>query len=593
MEIYELKGRLADRAESVARMLLPNGKMGSGEWKVGSALGEAGESLSISLRGSKAGIWSDFATGDAGDLIDLWRTVRGQTLSIALDDVRDYLGIEKPLFTKPKREVFTVPQKPKCAAPKGPVLEYLTGRGLSETTLSAYKIGEQGRCVVFPFLRDGSLHLAKTRDIDNGKPKPTEANCRPILFGWQAIPDDSRTIVITEGEIDALTMYEYGYPALSVPFGGGSGGKHKWIDHDFHHLDRFETIYLCMDMDGPGLEAAEDISDRLGKHRCRIVELPQKDANECLVNGVTVADIKQAFDDAKHLEPEELVSAAEFYDDVHATFYPTTSTEGYTVPWDRLSNLVRFRPHELTLWTGASGSGKSQLLSHASVEMMHQGAKICMASLEMTPAQSLKRMAKQAGDIDVPTDEFLREILNWMDGKLWMFNLVGKERIDRLLDVFEYARRRYGVDTFIIDSFMRLGIGVDDYKAQDAAIFHLTDWVVSRPVHLHLVAHARKSNDSTQAPATEDVKGTSEIGANAFNIISVWRNRKLEEDLEAAKISGDDELRQHLEEMPPVSLTIAKQRNGDYEGKKSVFFDSRNYRYYGSKKDNRRYISKK
>ena len=72
MEIYELKSRLADRAEAVARMLLPLGKMSSGEWKVGSASGESGGSLSINLKGNKAGIWADFATGQGGDLIDLW-----------------------------------------------------------------------------------------------------------------------------------------------------------------------------------------------------------------------------------------------------------------------------------------------------------------------------------------------------------------------------------------------------------------------------------------------------------------------------------------------------------------------------------------
>ena len=591
MEIYELKSRLADRAEAVARMLLPLGKMSSGEWKVGSASGESGGSLSINLKGNKAGIWADFATGQGGDLIDLWCAVRSMSLTVALEDVRDYLGVEKPTFVKPKKETFTLPKKPQCSAPKGPVLEYLTSRGLSEKTISAYKVGEQGRSVVFPFIRDGVLHLAKTRGIDNGKPKPTEANCRPILFGWQAIPSDLRTIVITEGEIDAMTMFEYGFPAVSVPFGGGSGGKHNWIDHDFHHLDRFESIYLCMDMDGPGLEAAEDISNRLGKHRCMIVELPAKDANECLTSGLSTEVIEKCIMDAKHLEPEELVSASDFYDEVHATFNPTESTEGYTVPWKNLANLIRFRPNELTLWTGSSGAGKSQLLSHASVEMMEQGAKICMASLEMTPAQSLKRMVKQAGDVEKPTDEFLKATLDWMDGKLWMFNLVGRERIDRLLDVFEYARRRYGVDTFIIDSFMRLGIGVDDYKAQDAAIFHLTDWVVARPVHLHLVAHARKSNDRSEAPGTEDVKGTSEIGANAFNIISVWRNRKLEEDLATAEINGDDEKVSHLEGIPPVLINVAKQRNGDFEGGKGVRFDSRNYRYYDGQKDNRRYIS--
>ena len=49
------------------------------------------------------------------------------------------------------------------------------------------------------------------------RPIPTAADCEPVLFGWQAIPDDAREVVITEGEIDALSMAAYGFPALSVP----------------------------------------------------------------------------------------------------------------------------------------------------------------------------------------------------------------------------------------------------------------------------------------------------------------------------------------------------------------------------------------
>jgi|TARA_R110000751_G_scaffold25759_2_gene69544 twinkle protein len=585
MEIRELKQRLADRSESIAKHLLPNGKKINGDWKVGSTDGEAGQSLSVKI---SEGIFTDFATGEGGDMIDLWGSVKGLTLTETLCEVRDYLGVEAPTFTKPRREKFKKPDRPKCQRPTGPVLQYLEGRGLYLKTIDAFKVAERGTDVIFPFIKNDELILAKFRPMD-GKPMPTEAGCKPILFGWQAMSDDARELVITEGEIDAMTMHQYGFNALSVPFGAGSGGKHNWIAHEYTDLERFETIYLCMDTDGPGLEAADDLSERLGKHRCKIVELPYKDANECLQKEVTADQIQEAVNAAKQIDPEELCRASDFYDAVHESFYPSdTAQSGYSTPWKGLEEL-RFRPHELTLWTGSSGAGKSQLLSHATVDMMAQGAKCCLASLEMTPAASLKRMVKQAGGIDVPTDQYLKDTLDWMDDKLWLFNLVGKEKIDRLLDVFEYARRRYGVDTFIIDSFMRLGIGVDDYKAQDNAIFQLTDWVVQRPVHLHLVAHARKSENSG-VPDTEAVKGTSEIGANAFNVLGVWRNRKLEDQLSQARLQNDEEEIRHLEAIPPVSINVAKNRNGDFEGKRGLHFDLRNYRYYSGQRDSRQYV---
>ena len=592
MEITELKARLNDRVEAVCDILLPAGKRNAKQYEVGSINGETGKSLKVCLSGDKKGVWSDFASGEGGDLIDLWKSARGQTMVEALDDISDYLGVTRNEPMAPKKQTFTLPDKPQCSAPKGAVLEYLTGRGLTEKSISAYKVGECGNNMFFPFIWGNDAALIKVREaIDGGKPKPTSSGCRPVLFGWQAIQDSDRIVTICEGEIDALSLYEYGYPALSVPFGGGTGAKQQWIEHEFHNLDRFETIFICMDTDEVGQAAASEIVERLGRHRCKIVQLPEKDANGCLAASCPKAEIDECFAHASHEDPDELVSASEFFDSVNEIFRPTDkAAEGYTVPWDDLRNKLRFRPHELTLWTGASGAGKSQVLSHAIVDMMHQDAKVCLASLEMVPHQSLKRMVKQLGNVDVPTEPFLRACMDWMAGKLWLYNFVGRASIDVLLDGFEYARKRYGIDTFVIDSFMRLGVGVDDYRAQDNAIFRLTDWAVSRPVHLHLVAHARKAGDSRDVPDTESVKGTSEIGANAFNIIGVWRDRDLEDKKAVARISGDLDLLGQIGDLAGVTLNVTKQRNGDFEGKRKVHFNNETYRYSSNKIDNRRYV---
>ncbi|EJF89030.1 hypothetical protein [Bartonella tamiae] len=93
---------------------------------------------------------------------------------------------------------------------------------------------------------------------------------------------------------------------------------------------------------------------------------------------------------------------------------------------------------------------------------------------------------------------------------------------------------------------------------------------MSNNVHVHLVAHARKSNSDTGIQGTEEVKGASEIGANAFNIITLWRNRKLEEKLSAAKT---EEEKAELTEKPSVVMNVAKRLNGDFEGMVGLWFD--------------------
>jgi twinkle protein len=600
-DITEIKRRLTDRAQEVAEHLLPRGIREGDEWCVGSTGGEPGRSLKVRVRGGKAGTWADFgATGESGDLIDLWCQVKHLSLIAALDDIRAWLGIEAPKFEKRER-TYRRPEKPRCTAPRSAVLEYLTGeRKLSTDAIRAYRVGEDGRMMVFPsLLPDGTLAFVKHRSVDRepGKQPKTwaEADCEPALFGWQAIDPEAREITFTEGEIDAPTSWDYGFPALSVPFGGGGGRKQgQWIEVEYERLARFETIYLALDMDAEGDAAAEEIANRLGRHRCRRVRLPHKDLNACRQAGIEQAEIRRCFETAKSLDPPELVRAGAFADSVVNLFHPRGGVAaGYVLPWRKIADRVRFLPGDITLWTGATGVGKSQALGHALIGMGEQGARACIASLEMAPSQLLRRMVKQAGNTDRPTEPFIRGIISWFDGWLWLFGLVGKTPVTRIIEVFEYARARYGCDVFAIDSLMRLGVGAEDYEGQEKAVFELVSWAIEKGVHLHLVAHARKAERTAahSIPEAEDVKGTSEIASNAANILGVWRNRKLEDEMREAIEAlerGDASQQARVDELaqkPSVVVNVAKQRNGDWEGKFFLWFNSTTYQYRGAHDD--------
>jgi twinkle protein len=590
-DILEIKRMLASQAQAVAEHLLPAGKRQGHEWRVGSVAGEAGESLGVHLDGQKAGVWSDFSTGQNGDLIDLWCVVKRVDLAAALDDMQAWLGIQRPRLHQPKRPQWKRPSLPKCAPPNRRARAYLLeDRNLPAEVLEAYRIGEDDQQrIVFPFFQpDGTLAMVKRRDSVNGaKPAPTESGCEAILFGWQAIPPNARSVVITEGEIDALSWAAYGYPALSVPFGGGGGGKQKWIENDFDRLDRFERIYLALDMDGPGDEAAEEIANRLGRHRCLRVKMPRKDGNECLVDGVPQADIDAAIANATWFEVTGLRLPSDFTDKVTTLFWPREGEHvGYRTPYGKLGDKLVFRPGEVTIWTGDSGAGKTQVISDCITDWIKQGARICLSSLEMHPAYTLKRMCKQIIGTDRPTAEAIKAALEWASSGLLIYELTGKQKLEELLAIFAYARSRYGCNLFVIDSLMRLGIAGDDYNTQEAVIFRIVDWAMGTGVHVHLVAHSKKGERDRGSPGIEDIKGTMELGANAFNIVSVWRNRKFEDEIAKLQAGGDGEGAARLRESKPgVILNVAKQRNGDFEGKIGLWFDQQTYRYRSSADD--------
>jgi twinkle protein len=139
-----------------------------------------------------------------------------------------------------------------------------------------------------------------------------------------------------------------------------------------------------------------------------------------------------------------------------------------------------------------------------------------------------------------------------------------------------------------------LGVSSEDYEGQERAVFELVSWTVEKSVQVHLVAHARKSDRTAGhgVPEAEDVKGTSEIGSNAATIIGVWRNKKLEDEIRVATEAADrseagaQAKLNELNAKPPVVVNIAKQRNGDWEGKFGLWFSLATYQYR-SAHDNR------
>ncbi len=584
----EIAKLLAQRAEEVGRYLLPNGNKEGNEWRTGNIHGDPGRSLGLRLTGKKAGLWCDFADdNNSGDLLDLWSKVRNKTLLEAKKEAEVFLGISAPKFEAHKQSNFNKPSLKKLPGlpMTSAVMNYLLKeRKLNSETINAFKISEQGNEIALPFWRNGELILIKYLSLERPQGKKqlrVEPNCEPCLFGWHLIPSNSRSITLCEGEIDAMSLYQYGIPALSVPFGGGKGGKHTWLEYEFDRLAAYDEIYLCFDMDETGHSTAAELVERLGRHRCRIVELPYKDANECLKAKVSVETINTAIKNAKTLDPEELKRASTFVEQVINEFYPPSNSEiGVSLPWEKAKGKILFRTEELSVWTGINGHGKSQVLGQVVLHAIQQGARVCIASLELKPKRLLMRMTRQAAGLQNPTESYIRAIHEWYGQSLWLFDLLGTAKCKRLLEVFRYARQRYGVDMFVIDSFMKLDIAEDDYKAQKAFIEELCDFKNEHNCHVHLIVHPRKSENESLAPGKLDNKGTGAITDLADNCFSIWRNKKKEE-ANQLKLQGKtltpDQVKK-LSEYDTI-LLCDKHRNGDWEGKIGLWFDLGSYQY--------------
>src|SRR5215472_5996153 len=109
--------RLAEHAETVCRHYLSNGRRAGRYWIVGDVRNTPGRSMFVRLKGpafgkGAAGKWTDAATGEHGDLLDLIRE------SCGLVDFHDVLGEARRFLGLPRLEVEPA-RKPMSSAPVG------------------------------------------------------------------------------------------------------------------------------------------------------------------------------------------------------------------------------------------------------------------------------------------------------------------------------------------------------------------------------------------------------------------------------------------------------------------------------------------
>lgn len=197
-----------------------------------------------------------------------------------------------------KKKVYDRPDPESLLPVTDEIMNYFGARGISKKTLDDWKVSsDKNGNIVFPFYRDDSLIYVKYRKPkkhtkDSGPKEWAMQNTEPILYGMDMV-SYNKPLVLTEGEIDCLSLYEAGISnVVSVPAGCNNM---EWITICWDWLDKFQQIILFGDSDEPGMEMVSTLMKRLGEDRCMIPkEYPElifngkdynricKDANEIL-----------------------------------------------------------------------------------------------------------------------------------------------------------------------------------------------------------------------------------------------------------------------------------------------------------------------
>ncbi len=175
-------------------------------------------------------------------------------------------------------------------------------------------------------------------------------------------------------------------------------------------------------------------------------------------------------------------------------------------------------------------------------------------------------MARQFIGVEEPTPEYIRRFSEWTINRLWLYDQIGTIRTDRMIAVVRYCIQELNITHFVIDSLMKCGIGLDDYNKQKYFVDELSTLAKDTNAHIHLVNHSRKGERESNVMSKFDIKGAGEITDMADNVFIIWKNKKKEVALNASDVNPE------TEKKPDAMLICDKQRNGEWEGKVTLWY---------------------
>jgi twinkle protein len=402
----------------------------------------------------------------------------------------------------------------------------VTGSGCTEPGHIANYKDQDRRLIAQKIRRAGKAFSI----IGNGKNLP--------LYGkWLWYGKSTRSIVITEGELDALSVsqsFDHKYPVVSLPNGAASAVK--VIQREYEWLSTFEKIVLMFDQDLAGKEATEAVAQLLPIGKVFVANLDAKDANEVLVKYGPQALVK-AYWQASPWRPDGIVQAS----DLREAVLNPVRLPSIPYPWEGLTEkLGGLRTGELVTVTAGSGVGKTTLIKELAYHLLitHSQA-VGMLVLEENNPRTMEGMISVHLSKNIVTDRARateEEIANAFDevasSSLYLYNHFGSGSIDSILDRIRYLVRGCGVSWVFLDhlSILISGLEVGDERKQiDIAMTRLRTLVEELGCGLIIVSHLRrpegdKGHEDGASVRLGQLRGSHAIAQLSDIVIGVQRH---------------------------------------------------------------------
>ncbi|WP_412057739.1 DnaB-like helicase C-terminal domain-containing protein [Bartonella sp. DGB2] len=363
------------------------------------------------------------------------------------------------------------------------------------------------------------------------------------LYGQHLWRDGGKRVVITEGELDALSVSQiqnHKWPVVSLPT--GAAGAKRALQKSFEWLNRFEEVVLMFDNDEAGLRAVSQCSTlQFPTGKLRVALLPLKDANEML-KAKRHSEVVDAIFGAKPYRPKGISYANEVKELVKQ--YDTK--QGFTLPYEGLMEKTQgIRLGELWTFAAGTGIGKSTLVRECAYHFLKSGHSVGMLMLEESMQRTALAMVGLA--IDKPThlvwndlseDERNRGIEAALDTRrLCFYEHFGVTDLDTIVDKIRYMAVGCECQFIILDHLSFLVSGSmenDERRLIDHIMATLEKLTQELKIGLLLVSHLKriggdKGHENGAEISLSHLRGSATIANYSDYVIGLERNTQSED----------------------------------------------------------------
>jgi twinkle protein len=423
-------------------------------------------------------------------------------------------------------------------------LSWFKGRGISEETLKSLKVTEglewmpqkegQANTVQFNYYRDGELLNTKFRTGDK---------CFKLVSGAELLPYNidgikgTKEVIITEGEIDALSFHTCGRTdVVSVP-NGANANLFYLDDYIEDYFDDKETVYIAVDTDTKGVGLRDELLRRFGAERCKIVTYGEgcKDANEHLIKFGRESLLK-CLESAQDVKVDGVFQISDFEQSLDALFEYGLQ-KGVTIGHDNFDRLCSFETKRLCIVTGIPSSGKSEFIDEIAERLnIRYGWRFAYFSPENAPlayhASKLieKFTGKKFSRNTLGYGEY-RNVKEHLEKNFFFIAPPDNFKIDNILEKAKYLVRKKGIKALVIDPYNRLDSEQGNRNETlyiSGLLDKLTNFAQMYDVMVILMAHPTKlqknKDGKFEAPTLYDISGSANFANKADFAIVVHRN---------------------------------------------------------------------